>query len=194
MKYWIFIFELFLFLSNCYMVSCNICSSQTIDSFYSDSNPILSSSSSYLSESISRLYPHRWEFDPYRTSSSLSSSICYSLYTSLSFFILLHSHLPIFLHVFLTIFLHIFLPILLPILYPDCPSSNSFDFLPIFSHFVKQGNAKTLPDKSNNTNNDCRIDVNPLYLLFILSIPHSMLHPLLSWKLPIIVGDILCQS
>ena len=35
MKYWIFIFELFLFLTNCSVVSCNFYYSQTIDSFYS---------------------------------------------------------------------------------------------------------------------------------------------------------------
>ena len=44
---------------------------------YSDPNPILSLSSSYLSEFVSRLYDPRWEFDLYRISSSLSTSIYY---------------------------------------------------------------------------------------------------------------------
>ena len=123
MKYWIFIFELFLFLSNCSVVSCDIHSYQTVDSFDSDFNPILSSSSLYLSESVSRLYALRWEFNPYRFSSFLSSSIHYCLYSSLSSFILLP----------------ILLPILRPILYPGYPPSNSFDFLSILFHLVKEG-------------------------------------------------------
>ena len=76
-----------LFLWNCSVVSSTIFSSQTIDSFDSDSNPILSSSSLILSEFVSRLYAPRGEFNPYRTYSSVSSSIYYSRYSSLSSFI-----------------------------------------------------------------------------------------------------------
>jgi len=129
MKYWKFIFELFLFLSTYSVVSCNVYFSRTIEFFYSDLYPILSSSSLYLSESISHLYGPRWEFDPYHISSSLSSFIYYFIYSSLSSFINIH----------------ILFHILLPFLYPDYQSSNSFDFLPILFHLVKQGNTKPLP-------------------------------------------------
>ena len=76
MKYWIFIFELFIFIEFFFGELQDLFLPN--DRFvYSDPNPILSSSSSYLSDFVSRLYDHRWEFDLYRISSSLSTSIYY---------------------------------------------------------------------------------------------------------------------
>ena len=116
---------------------------QTIDFYYLDFNPIVSSSSSYLCESSSLLYDSSKYFDSYLIASSLFSSICYSLSSYLSsslsssIFFILSYILPSFLSYILIIQL-------LSIHFPT----------PFFIFWFKKNQLKKLLRQQNNNNNN----------------------------------------